>query len=330
MKIALFDPYNGKFTDGMIRWWQDFKGYEVKREPYYNPELVVWADVVFFHTADNNILSATNPDQALKDEWKYSNRPGTWDMHEMDLTGKKIIVQPIDIEVWGGSHAHENMWDVVTDCIFIAPHIRDMVMSDSRPATSSMRVHTIPMGVDLSRWTFREREPGKKIAIVSEKWIIKGMQNILQIAYDLPRDYEFHWVGIWSNDYPYFRDYALDFIERNHLNFIFTDWVDDLDGWLEDKNYILTASIKEAFSFATAEGMAKGIKPLLHAFYGSSGLWPDLTWKSPLEATQEVLLGKYDSFSYRQYLIDHGYTLNHMMEQIEGVINAQIFITTLP
>lgn len=320
MKIALFDPYNGKFTIPMVDWWVA-QGYEVKRETYYNPELVVWADVVFFHTADNNLLSATNPDQALKDEWKYSNRPGAWDMHEMDLTGKKIIVQPIDIEVWGGSHAHERMWDVVTDCIFIAPHIRDMVMSDSRPAAATMRIHTIPEGVDLSRWTYSQHGPGKKVAIVSEKWIVKGMQNILQIAYDLPRDYEFHWAGIWSNDYPYFRDYAMDFIERNSLNFIFTDWVEDLDAWLEDKNYMLIASMKEAFSFATAEAMAKGIKPILHAFYGSDRLWPNMTWNSPSEAVRMIQEETYDSWSYMEYLIDHGYTLDTMMKRIDTVIH---------
>lgn len=321
MRIACFDPYNGKFMDDPVRWWQN-KGYEVKKEPYYNPELVMWADVVWFHTADNNLLSATNPEQALKDEWKYSNRPGAWDMHEMDLSNKKIVVQPIDIEVWGGSHAHDNMWQLVDDCIFIAPHIRDMMMEDSRPQQSNMKVHMIPLGVDLDKWTFKQREPGKKVAIVSEKWIIKGMQNILQIAYDLPRSYEFHWVGIWSNDYPYFREYAEDFIKRNHLNFTFTDWVDDLDGWLEDKNYMLMASMKEAFSFCTAEAMAKGIKPIPHAFYGSENIWPGLTWNSPSEAVRMIQEDDYRSQGYHDYLIDHGYTLNQYMEQIDDILAA--------
>jgi hypothetical protein len=321
MKIALFDPYQLKFMRDSVEWWQKH-GYEVKWEPYYNPELVMWADVVFFHTCDNNLTSATNPDQALKDEWKYTNRPGAWDMHEMDLTGKKIIVQPIDIEVWGGAHARDNMWDVVTDCIFIAPHIRDLMMSDSRPQASNMKLHTIPMGVNLDRWTWNKHNPGKKVAIVSEKWIIKGMQNILQIAYELPRDYEFHWVGIWSNDYPYFRDYAEDFIKRHNLNFTFYDWVDNLDEWLEDKDYMLIASIKEAFSYATAEAMAKGIKPVLHSFYGAERLWPEMTWNTPSEAVQMIISDDYDSNDYRNYLIDKGYTIDSMMEQIDKVINA--------
>ena len=66
MKIALFDPYQGKFTDDMMEWWIG-QGHEVQRQAYYNPEMVDWADVVYFFTCDNNLLSATNPDQALKD-----------------------------------------------------------------------------------------------------------------------------------------------------------------------------------------------------------------------------------------------------------------------
>src|SRR6185437_11533923 len=104
MKICIFDSYAGKFTNEMQLWWEAH-GNEVKRETNYNPELVDWADMAYWFTCDNNLLSATNPDQALKDEWAYTNRPGKWDIHEMDLSNKKIIVHPVDIEVWQGHFA---------------------------------------------------------------------------------------------------------------------------------------------------------------------------------------------------------------------------------
>lgn len=321
MKIAIFDSYAGKFTTGMQEWWEK-QGNEVKRDTYYDPEKVDWADVSFFHTCDNNLLSATNPDQALRDEWLVERRKTIpWDLHEMDLSKKKIVVQPIDIEVWGGSHAHDNMWDVVDHCIFNCKHIRDMAMSDSRMQGHKMTVDTVPMGVDMDKWTFKKRQPGKKVAIVSEKWIIKGMQNILQIAYELP-DYEFHWLGKWSNDYPYFRTYVEDFIKRHNLNFVFTDWVDNLDEWLEDKNYLLHAGMKETFVYAFAEAMAKGIKPVPHHFYGAENLWPGLTWNTPTEAVKMITEDKYDSDYYRQYLIGKGYTLESMMNAITKIINS--------
>jgi hypothetical protein len=102
VKILLFDPYNKKFTADMIAWWEA-NGHEVTFSQYYNPDLVEDADVVWFDTVDNNAASATNPDSALKDEWAYETKKGKWDMHDMDLTGKKIVVRPIDIECGVGT-----------------------------------------------------------------------------------------------------------------------------------------------------------------------------------------------------------------------------------
>lgn len=325
MKIALFDPYNQKFMKDSIEWWVSH-GHEVRCETYYNPELVVWADIVFFHTCDNNLLSATNPDQALKDEWKYSNRPGAWDMHEMDLNGKKIVVQPIDIEVWNGSHAHEDMWDIVTHCIFIAPHIRDLAFQDSRIQNHPMKVEIIPFSINPNKWTFKERKPGFNIAVVAETWESKGIDYVLQIVYKLKQideRYNITYVGKEA-DYHWHRFYRTEFIKENNLNIKFIDWVDNLDEFLEDKNYLLHASTKEAFSAATAEAAAKGIRPILHAFGGYKPLWGDSgwIWQGIDEAIDMITDGEYDSQSYRQYLFDKGYTTDQMMQRIMNVIEA--------
>lgn len=316
MRITLFDPYLLKFTAGMVKWWEE-NGHEVKYDRYYDPQKVLWADVVFFHTTDNNIKSATNPEAAiLADDANF--RP--WDMHDMDLSKKKIIVQPIDIEVWQGSQDGVD-WNLVNDCIFIAPHIREL-MVESLP--ESVNVHTIPLGVDLSRYTFKVRQPGKNIAIVSEKWTSKGTDLILQIALKLP-EYKFHWLGRWS-DHVWEQRYFEEFIQHHKLNFEFTDWIDGdnaVDEFLEDKNYLLHASHKEAFSFATAEAMAKGIKPVIHRFYGADDLWPSMTWDSIDQAVDAIRGGEYNSNQYLQYLIDKGYTLPQMMEKIEKVYEIQ-------
>lgn len=322
MKIALFDPYNLKFMKDPMEWWIA-KGYEVKFNQYYNPQYAQWADVIFFHTCDNNLLSSTNPSEAiLADDSNY--RP--WSMHDMDLKGKKIIVQPIDIEVWSGAHAHENMWNVVTDCIFIAPHIRDIMMSDSRPQASDMNLYTIPFSVNPDRWTFKERQPGFNIAVVSEIWESKGIDYTLQIALKLkqidPR-YHIYYVGK-DQQYHWHRFYMEEFVRNNDLPITFIDWVDNLDEFLEDKNYLLNSSIKEAFSAITAEAAAKGIRPILHAFGGYEPLWGDSgwVWQGIDDAVDMITDGEYDSYSYKDYLIKKGYTTNQMMESIDKVIRS--------
>lgn len=324
MKICLFDPYNGKFTNDMVEWWQNH-GYEVKRETYYNPELVMWADIVYFFTCDNNLLSATNPGQALKDEWKYSNRPGTWDMHEMDLSQKKVIVHPVDIEVWQGHFAYENMWDVVDDVIFPAPHIQQIMMADSRPQAGHFRQHVISFGVDLSKWTFKDRTDGFKIGVVAERWVSKGVDYVIQIAARLkeidPR-YHIYWLGK-NNDYHWEHEYFKDAIHHFTLPITLEEeFIEDLNAWWEDKNYVLHASHKETYTYAAAEAMAKGIKPIFHRYYGADATWPELTWFTIDEAVDLITEMKYDSASYRQYLIDHHLDLTSMMTSIEEVIHG--------
>lgn len=326
MIITIYDPYVGKFTSDMQKWWEA-QGHEVRRSTYYDPKLVEGSDVLWFETTDNNILSATNPSQALLAD-AANFKP--WDLHEHDLQGKKVIVRPIDIEVWQ-QHYWGARWDVVTDMIFIAPHIRNLVEVELLDGYhQDMRVHTIPCGVNLDRYSFKERRPGFDIAVVSERWISKGTDYILQIALKLqkidPR-YKIHWLGKWSET-QWEQAYMTDFVERHKLNIEFTNVLSDdttVDEFLEDKNYLLHGSHKEAFSYAMGEAAAKGIKVVGHRFYGADWLWGDsgFLWDSIDQAVDMITdQDNYDSPLYRRYLIDKGYTTDSMMSKIQEVING--------
>src|SRR5574337_1768372 len=106
-RIVIFDPYVGKFTDDMVNWWRSH-GHEVTRETYYNPKLIDEADVVWFDTCDNNLKSAMNPSESLQQDW-LKDGVVVSDMHQMNLAGKKIIVRPIDIEVWQGQQDRKSV-----------------------------------------------------------------------------------------------------------------------------------------------------------------------------------------------------------------------------
>lgn len=306
----------------MKEWWESH-GYEVKRDTYYDPKLIDWADVIYFFTCDNNLLSATNPSQALINESKEVGVD--WDIHNHDLIGKKVIVHPVDIEVWQGHFAYDNMWDVPTDVIFPAPHIQEIMMADSRPQQGTFKQYVIPFGVDLNKWTFKERQKGFNIGIVAERWVSKGPDYVLQIALrlrDLDDRYKIYWLGK-NNDYHWEHEYFKDFIRHNNLPiFLEEDYCEDLDSWWEDKSYVLHGSHKETYTYAVAEAMAKGLKPVFHRYFGADSTWPHITWSSIDEAVNLITEDKYDSASYRQYLIDHKLDLDSMMKAIDEVITA--------
>lgn len=317
MRIALFDPYTPKFTGDIVDAWRAM-GHEVRVDRYYDPKLVEWADVIFFDTCDNNLKSAMYPD-------KSDPTQEGWDLHDMDLTGKKIMVRIIDIEVWVGHNMNVD-WSLVTDIVYIAPHIMDLVRNSPnwKPEYES-KTHFIPCGVNLDKFTFAEREPGFNIGVVSEIWESKGADLFLQVMLKLKKvagdKYNLKWVGKMQC-YQWDWWYIQDFIKRNELKVEFIEHVESIDAFLEDKNYLLHCSLKEGFSYATAEAMAKGIKPVTHHFYGAEHLWPEMTWSSVDEAVEMILNADYSSSSYRQYLIDKGYTVDGMMGRITEVING--------
>jgi len=322
-KIVLFDPYGGKFTTDMQGWWTTH-GHEVKYERYYNPTLIEWADIVWFDTCDNNLMSAMSPSESLQADW-LKDGVIVSDMHKMDLTGKKIIVRPIDIEVWQGQFANEKLWDLVDDVIFLAPHIQDIFNADSRTQGHKFKQHVIPCGVNLDRWTFAERQKGFNIGVVAERWVSKGPDYVVQVALKLKEidsRYHIYWLGK-NNDYHWEHEYLRDFIKHNELPITLEeDFVDNLDEWWNNKNYVLHASHKETYTYAVAEAMAKGIKPIFHRYFGADATWPGLTWTSIDEAVSLITKDTYDSASYRQYLIDHHLDLESMMKSFDEIISS--------
>lgn len=319
MRILLFDPYNKKFTADMIEWWKA-NGHQVTFQQYYNPTLIQDNDVIYFFTCDNNLKCAMNPGEALVADW-LKDGVDPVNMHDMDLSGKKVIVHPVDIEVWQGHHADDKLWDLVTDVIFPAPHIQDIFMSDSRTQGHKFKQYVIPFGVNLDRWTFAERQKGFNIGVVSELWESKGVDLALQIAMKLkeidPR-YQIHWRGpnqMYHWGKAYFDDLAKDLPITHEI-----DFVADLNEWWEDKNYVLHCGQKETYTYAVAEAMSKGIKPVFHRYFGADATWPGLTWTSIDEAVKLITEEDYDSSSYRQYLIDHQLTLPQMMAEISKII----------
>lgn len=322
MRIVLFDPNLGKFTSDMKGWWEA-RGHEVKMSRYYDPTLVAWGEIIWFDTCDNNLHCATDPP---KDDPDFAD----YDMHDMDLTGKQVIVRVIDIEVWGG-HQYASKWDVVDEIIFIAPHIRELANIPELPLLrQETEIHTIPCAVDLDRWAYRERQPGFDIAVVGERWVSKGSDLILQIALKLkqvdPR-YKIHWLGQLSAHWPWEHAYLSDFIEHNGLNIEITNILQDdvtVDEFLEGKNYLLSCSKKEAFGYNIAEAMAKGIKPVVHRFFGADDIWPGMTWNGIDEAVQLITEESYDSFAYKKYLAGRGYVLPVMMNEIDKIIRGEV------
>ena len=69
-----------------------------------------------------------------------------------------------------------------------------------------------------------------------------------------------------------------------------------LDSWWDEKNYCLSTSLTEGNPNNVLEAMAKGIKPIVHAWPGAEDQFD--VFYSAREAAAEILRGSYNSAEY--------------------------------
>lgn len=307
MRIAVQDNWLSKFSGVLQRYWES-KGHTVLFEPGFNPNLIESCDRVFFESADTNAHLAAQ------------QRP-----HKKG----KVFVRVVDVDAHANGPAglREGYFDGI---IYIAQHIKDMC--DKRfQNLKGTPSKVIPMGVDLSKFTYRERTPGKKVAFISTRLTPeKGFDRALMIFRELQKrssQWELHVVGrmLENSIWEMHINHLLDGLENVHLhgNLPYNTG-NEINDFLEDKDYLLLASHKEAFSFAVAEAMAKGIRPVIYNFWGAKDIWREQDlFRNEHEAVKLFEDGQYTPQLYRLY-IEQKYSLEKHLKEMSDYMGINV------
>ena len=100
-------------------------------------------------------------------------------------------------------------------------------------------------------------------------------------------------------------------------NVVFYGHVENIDAWLEGKDYLISTSVSESFGYNIAEAMAKGIKPLIHNWPGAKNIYPQsLVFNTVEEAVSMITSETYDSKMYRELIV----TKYSRLQQIENIL----------
>lgn len=245
-----------------------------------------WADICWFEWCDELIIYASKLEIAK---------------------GKKIICRLHSYEAFTG-YTHQVNWDNIDKVIFVAEHIRDFVIKSVKSLEKEQTV-VIPNGIDTNKFKFKKREKGFNIAYVGYINYKKGPMLLLhtfKAIYDRDNRYKLYIAGQFQ-DYRYLL-YFEQMIKEMGLenNVIFDGWQDDIDSWLDDKNYIISTSVLESQHLSTMEAMSKGIKPIIHNFVGAKDIYKDkYIWNTIDEAVEMIVSDEYDSEEYRQFIVDN-------------------------
>lgn len=267
--------------------------FNVERIDAFLPQYLKWADVVWFDWCDEHAVLASQV---------------RWDA--------RVMVCLRSYEAFTDAPGHVN-WANVDHLVFVAPHVRRLAEDKFGPFAGPA-VSTILDGVDLERFRFRERECGRRIAWVGFLNSKKGVPLLLEAAARL-RDYEFHVAGEFQDER--LRVYIEHFVAVSGLtNVTLYGWVDDVPAFLDDKHFVLSTSVWEGTHVAVMEGMAMGLKPLVHAWPGADEVYDARwTWRNLDELEALVRGTEYAPAEYRRFA-EERFDVNKRLAAIDALI----------
>ncbi len=214
-------------------------------------------------------------------------------------------------------------WNKVDTLILVANHIKDWLKKKIPDLEERVNVRVIYNGVNLDRFTYKERNRGFNIAYIGYLNFRKNPSLLLQCMKRLvekdPR-YILHIAGSYQD--LECELYTNEIIDKLGLrdNIKFSGWVRDLEKWVEDKDFILSTSIHEGHPCGIMEAMASGLKPLIHNFYAAEEMYPRKYLFSAIdEFVDMVMSDEYNPAEYRKYIADN-YPLERQLSEIESIL----------
>lgn len=261
-----------------------------------------WADICWFEWCDDLIIYGSNLELAKQ---------------------KKIICRLHSYEAFTYYPSRVN-WNNVSKLIFVSNDIQSYVLGHYK--INKDKTIVIPNGVNLSKWTFKERDSGFNVAYVGYINYKKGpmlLLHTIKAIFEKDNRYKFYIAGQFQDTryWLYFEQMVKEFGIQN--NYFFQGWQQDLDKWLEDKNYILCTSVLESQNMSVMQAMAKGIKPIVHNFVGAKGVYDNkFLWNTIEEAVSMITSGSYNSSEYKKFIEDNyslekqNYSTNNMIYEL--------------
>ncbi len=259
-----------------------------------------WADICWFEWCDDLVIYGSRLSQA---------------------NNKKVICRLHSYEAFT-NNLRMVYWETIDRVIFVGKPIKDYVLKQVAQLKGNKTI-IIENGVDLNKFTFRTRKKGFKIAYVGYINYKKGPMLLLhafKAVHEKDPRYTLHIAGTYQD-----RRYALYFnqmIEDLHLtdSIKFDGWQSDVNQYLEDKDYIISTSLFETQHMSVMEGMAKGLKPLVHNFYGAKEIYDaSYVWSTINELVDMVTSEHYFPKTYRLF-IEKRYTLENQMGKIKEMM----------
>lgn len=215
------------------------------------------------------------------------------------LQNKIVIIRLHSYEALAQMHRSIN-WNVVSAVVFVADHIKKYCTLEHPNQI------VIPNGIQLENFKFSQRTHGNDIAFIGGLSHKKGIMLLAHAFASLPINFKLHMAGEWQDDREriYFAHIINELGISERVIYYGQMPHDQISDWLSDKNYILCTSPWESHNLSICEAMASGLKPLIHNFWGVTGIYPkEYVWSSFKDLSRMISADSpFDSFAYRKFI----------------------------
>jgi pentatricopeptide repeat protein len=202
--------------------------------------------------------------------------------------------------------------------------VKDMLIERVPDLESKTSILTIPNGINLEKFEFANRPRGKNLAFLGNLRMVKNPAFVLQCMQKLhyiDPEYKLFFGGIFQDKVV--EQYVRHMVKALELEDVifFDGWQDDVSAWLSDKHYIVSTSIIESQGMGILEGMACGLKPVIHNFSGADQTFPrEFLFNISEEFCKQILSDQYEPQIYRRFVEDN-YSLKDQLNKIDNLLN---------
>ncbi len=271
-------------------------------------EAIKWADIVWLEWTNEMAVFATN--------------------QIPEIQNKKVVCRLHSYEAFTQFPDKIN-WTNIDQLIFVGDHIK-RILHELHPNLNINpdKEIIVSNGVDLDKFKFLVHKPGYNLSVLAHINYKKDPSAWIQIINklkEIDNRYKLHVGGDFQD--PRYKIY-FDYIKKEmnlENNFILHGWINEVDKFLEDKDYTLSTSIHEGHPYNILESMARGIKPVILNYSGAKEQWPnELIYNTIDEAVEKITELTYDSESYRRFIEDN-YSLERQINKIEITLKNSNF-----
>jgi len=214
-------------------------------------------------------------------------------------------------------------WDNIDILVTVGNNVTRKTLISKVPGLEGQTsLITIPNGINLDKFEFANHNRGKNIAFLANLRMVKNPAFVLQCMQKLhyfDSGYRLFFAGG-------FQDEVLEQYLRHMVKSLgigdavfFDGRQKDVNTWLQNKHYIVSTSICEGLPVGILEGMACGLKPVIHNFLGAEDIFPsEFLFNISEEFCEQILSGTYEPERYRKF-VEEKYSLKNQLSKINDV-----------